>query len=90
MALDGDLCSAALCNDTSVHRSLLSNTNQLPKKDSGMAKKKNTKNPPVVDKGLVAMFLKMSPEARLQANDTAARTIKELRDAYKEQRNDRP
>ena len=39
-----------------------------------------------VDKGLVAMFLKMSPEERLQANDNAARTIQELRDAYKQQR----
>jgi hypothetical protein len=40
-----------------------------------------------IDKGLVAMFLKMSPEERLQANDNAARTIQELRDAFKQQRN---
>lgn len=39
-----------------------------------------------VDKGLVAMFLRMSPEERLQANDNAARTILELRDAYKQQK----
>ena len=32
-----------------------------------------------VDKTLVAMFLKMSPEERLQANDNAVRTILELR-----------
>ncbi len=38
-----------------------------------------------VDKGLVAMFLKMSPEERLQANDNAFRTILELRDAYRRQ-----
>jgi hypothetical protein len=38
-----------------------------------------------IDKGLVAMFLKMSPEERLQANDNAARTIQELRDAFKRQ-----
>jgi hypothetical protein len=68
----------------------LSNTNQLPKKGLDVAKKKTTKNSLSVDKGLVAMFLKMSPEERLQANDNAVRTIQELRDAYKQQRNDRP
>jgi hypothetical protein len=52
--------------------------------------KKNTKNAMGVDQGLVAMYLKMSPEERLQANDNAARTIQELRDAYKQQKNDRP
>lgn len=36
-----------------------------------------------VDKGLVAMFLRMSPEERLQANDNAFRAVLELRDAYK-------
>jgi hypothetical protein len=54
-----------------------------------MPKKKTTKNSLGVDKSLVAMFLKMSPEERLQANDNAARAIQELRDAYKQQRNDR-
>jgi hypothetical protein len=39
-----------------------------------------------VDKGLVAMFLRMSPEERLRANDDAFRTILELRDAYKQQK----
>lgn len=38
------------------------------------------------EKGLVAMFLKMSPEERLKANDNAVRTILELRHAYKQQR----
>jgi len=33
------------------------------------------------DKTLVALFLKMSPEERLQANDNAVRTILELRNA---------
>jgi hypothetical protein len=33
-----------------------------------------------VDRALVAMFLKMSPEERLEANDNAARAILELRD----------
>jgi hypothetical protein len=36
-----------------------------------------------VDKGLVAMFLRMSPEERLRANDNAFRTILELRYAYR-------
>ena len=39
-----------------------------------------------VDKGLVAMFLNMSPEERLKANDNAVRTILELRNAYKQQK----
>ncbi len=39
-----------------------------------------------VDRGLVAMFLRMSPEERLQANDNAFRTILELRDAYRRQK----
>lgn len=55
-----------------------------------MVKETESKDSLGVDKGLVAMFLKMSPEERLQANDNAARTILELRDAYKRQRNDRP
>lgn len=38
-----------------------------------------------VDKGLVAMFLKMSPEERLKANDNAASSILELRDAFEQQ-----
>ncbi len=51
-----------------------------------MAKKTKTKNSLDFDKGLVAMFLKMSIEERLRANDNAARTILELRNAYKQQR----
>jgi len=39
-----------------------------------------------VDKGLVAMFLRMSPEERLRANDNALRTILELRYAYRQRR----
>jgi hypothetical protein len=38
------------------------------------------------DRGLVAMFLRMSPEERLRANDDAFRTILELRDAYRRQK----
>jgi hypothetical protein len=43
----------------------------------------------VIDMGLVAMFLRLSPEERLRANDNAARTILELRNAYRQQKNDR-
>lgn len=45
-----------------------------------------------VDKGLVAMFLNMSPEERLKSNDNAVRTILELRNAYQQQKseNSRP
>jgi len=39
-----------------------------------------------VDQGLVAMFLRMSPEERLLANDNAFRTILELRGAYRQQK----
>jgi hypothetical protein len=39
-----------------------------------------------VDKGLVAMFLKMSPEERLRANDNALSTILELRHACRERK----
>jgi len=41
-------------------------------------------NSSVVDKSLVAMFLKMSPEQRLKANDNAIRTILELRNAFQQ------
>ena len=41
-----------------------------------------------VDKGLIAMFLRMSPEERLLANDNAFRTILELRDDYRRQKTD--
>jgi hypothetical protein len=37
--------------------------------------KKNSYAPQLHIKDLVAMFLKMSPEERLQANDNAARAI---------------
>ncbi len=51
-----------------------------------MIKETEKKDSLSVDKGLVAMFLKMSPEERLQANDNAARAILELRDAYQQQK----
>ena len=54
-----------------------------------MAEKMKTKNNSGVDKGLVAMFLRMSPEERLKANDNAVRGILELRNAYQRQKNNR-
>lgn len=39
-----------------------------------------------VDRGLIAMFLKMTPEQRIVSNDNAIRSILELRDAFKRQR----
>jgi len=55
-----------------------------------MSEKMKPKDLSDVDKSLVAMFLKMSIEGRLRANDNAARTIWELRNAYKQQRTLRP
>jgi hypothetical protein len=37
----------------------------------------------VIDKGLITMFLKMTPEERLQANDNAMQAILELQDAFR-------
>lgn len=54
-----------------------------------MVREADSKGSVDVDKGLAAMFLKLSPEERLKANDNAARTIQELRDAYKQQKIDR-
>jgi hypothetical protein len=39
-----------------------------------------------VDKSLVTMFLKMSPEERLRMNDNSASTILELRNVYNHQK----
>ena len=51
-----------------------------------MTEKIETKNSSGVDKGLVAMFLKMSHEERLLANDNAVRAILELRNAFRQQK----
>jgi len=51
-----------------------------------MTKETKPENQFGVDKGLVAMFLRMSAEERLQANDNALRTILELRDAFRERK----
>ena len=51
-----------------------------------MAGKKNIEDSSNVDKGLIVMFLKMSPDERLLANDNMIRTIVELRNAYKQRK----
>jgi hypothetical protein len=51
-----------------------------------MSDEKKVADQSVVDKGLIAMFLRMSPEERLRATDDAFRTILELRDAYRRQK----
>jgi hypothetical protein len=52
-----------------------------------MAKETKSENRFGVDKGLVAMFLRMSVEERLTANDNALRTILELQDAFRKHKN---
>jgi len=42
-----------------------------------------------VDKSLVAMFLRMSPEERVRANDNAAKAILELRNAFRSKTTER-
>ena len=41
-------------------------------------------NPPEVDKGLIKMFLKMTPEERLVSNDNTIRTLMELRNGFRQ------
>ena len=58
----------------------------FPVQRGRMVKQTKVKNRFGVDIGLVAMFLKMSPEERLQANENALRTILELRNADRQRR----
>lgn len=51
-----------------------------------MVKETKFENQSGVDKGLVTMFLRMSPEERLRANDNALRTILELRHACRQRK----
>ena len=39
-----------------------------------------------VDKGLIEMFLKMTPEERIRSNDNTIRALVELRNAFKKQK----
>jgi hypothetical protein len=54
-----------------------------------MIKETEQKDSSSVDKGLVAMFLRMSPDERLLANDNMVRTILELRNAYRQRKTNR-
>ena len=45
---------------------------------------------PDVDKGLIKMFLKMTPEERLRANDNTIRTLTELRNDFQKQKASKP
>lgn len=55
-----------------------------------MAEKKTSTGLERVDKTLVSMFLKMTPEERIKANDNTMRTIQELRYAIKKKTNSIP
>jgi hypothetical protein len=46
----------------------------------------DNKNQSTIDKGLIALFIKMSVEERLSANDQAVRAIKEMRNAFQKQK----
>ena len=39
-----------------------------------------------VDKGLIKMFLELTPEERLKSNDNAIRALVELRNVFKKQK----
>jgi hypothetical protein len=41
-------------------------------------------SPPEVDRSLIKMFLRMTPEERLVSNDNTIRTLMELRNAYRQ------
>ena len=51
-----------------------------------MSEKTNIDDQSGADRGLIAVFLRMTPEERLRANDNVSRTIVELRDAYRRQK----
>ncbi len=53
-----------------------------------MERTKKDERPFAVDKDLIALFLKMSPEERLKANDNAVRAILELRDGFEKRQED--
>jgi len=71
-----------------IFREFGSTTNELWLYQIGffMVEIKKTQDHSGVDKVLVAMFIKMTPEERLKSNDNAARTILELRNAYQQQK----
>jgi len=44
----------------------------------------NSTNRPVVDRSLIKMFLRMTPEQRLASNGNMVRALMELRNAYQQ------
>ncbi len=44
---------------------------------------KRSSSGPIVDQGLIRMFLRMTPEERIQANDNAINTLAELKHAFR-------
>lgn len=76
-----DFEKLALFKTTHPHRSLLIGITF--KRGPKMSDQTNGADQSGVDKGLVAMFLRMSPEERLRVNDSTFRTILELRDSYR-------
>jgi hypothetical protein len=56
-----------------------------------MVSKKNIRYSwPGVDKGLIKMFLKITPEERLRTNDNTIRTLTGLRNVFKKQKASNP
>jgi hypothetical protein len=53
-------------------------------------KEKRIHSGPYVDKSLIRMFLKMTPEERIQANDNAINAISELKTCLPETKNQKP
>jgi len=53
---------------------------------------KTKENHDGVDKTLIAMFLKLTPEERIRSNDNAVNAIRELQNTFKQRRksNNRP
>ncbi|MBW2609458.1 MAG: hypothetical protein JRC68_03830 [Deltaproteobacteria bacterium] len=76
-ALDIDHCPVVFLNDMSAY---------ARRRGKGLIVIKEDKRQSGVDKGLIAMFLKMSAEERLLANDNAVHTIQELRGAFRQRK----
>jgi hypothetical protein len=60
-----------------------------PQIENNKLPKKTLKSSSGVDKSLVTMFLRMTPEERLRANDNAVRAILELRNAFQQKKVER-
>ena len=51
----------------------------------------NNRQPqPGVDKGLIKLFLELTPEERVRANDNTIRALTELRNVFKKQKASKP